>query len=227
MCVLRVCVHASPGLSRDRLEHMAHLPEPPSTAAFAPVIAFAIAILCSAIGLIFSVCLLLAEASASTLALFLFPAWLLSVDSMHALLHLYLQRRERVSGTSDLLYYATLVPEIGLQCCKLLHHLHVWFVHGLNFSIIDVLLFANTKVRPAPTYLPFGGAHPLMPPAHPPPFMSSWRAHRRWLSRRYTADVSPTETFSVRTPTSRNASAPPTPPSSSSSTTAAPSAGRR
>ena len=40
----------------------------------------------------------------------------------------------------------SLLPELGMQTCKLFHHVHVWYVHGLSFSVIDVLLLANTKL---------------------------------------------------------------------------------
>lgn len=134
------------GLARDRLEYMAHLPELPSAWAFGRVIGLAASILAASFGLS-ALCLsLLWEAPMSTLTLFLFPCWLLCADTAHALVHVYLQRAERLAGSSDLLYYAALVPELGLQCCRLAHHLHVWYVHGLSFSVIDVLLLASTKL---------------------------------------------------------------------------------
>ena len=70
------------GLSRDRLEYMAHLPELPRTSDFAPVVALALAILTSAIGLTVCGVTLLWEATVSTLVLFLFPAMLLTADSI-------------------------------------------------------------------------------------------------------------------------------------------------
>ena len=47
--------------------------------------------------------------------------WLIVADSMHTIVQCYLQRRERRRGSSDLLYYASLVPEFTMQCCRLLH----------------------------------------------------------------------------------------------------------
>ena len=73
---------------------------------------------------------LLIEASYSTIVLFLFPCWLVSADAVHGLIHIYLQRRERLPGTTDSLYYVSLIPELGMQTCKLFHHVHVWYVHG-------------------------------------------------------------------------------------------------
>ena len=107
---------------------MTHLPDLPRTSDFAPVVAFAFAILLAAIALIAGGITLLWDASVSTLALFLFPVWMLSVESIHALVHLHLRRRERLAGTSDLLYYVALVPEVAMQFCKLVHHVHVWYV---------------------------------------------------------------------------------------------------
>ena len=42
---------------------------------------------------------------------------------------LYFQMAERRSGgsdASDAVYYATLIPELGLGLSRLLHHLHTW-----------------------------------------------------------------------------------------------------
>ena len=43
------------------------------------------------------------------------------------------------------MYYASLFPELALHALRFLHHLHVWLVHGLSLSVLDVLLLANTK----------------------------------------------------------------------------------
>ena len=77
-----------------------------------------------------------------------------------------------------MLYYAAFVPELSMQAVRLCHQLHVWYVHGLAFSVIDVLLLANTKVRlpldlslassmlPVPTALL---SAPPSPPDYPTP----------------------------------------------------------
>ena len=44
-----------------------------------------------------------------------------------------------------MLYYASLLPELAMQAMRLAYQLHVWYVHGVSFSVIDVLLLANTK----------------------------------------------------------------------------------
>ena len=134
------------GLARDRLEYMMHLPELPSSWAFGRVLALMASILGTSLLLIALGFFLLWDASTSTLTLFLFPCCMLAADLIHALVQLYLQRAERLTGGSDALYYTALIPELGLQCCKLAHHLHVWYVHGLSFSVIDVLLLANLSL---------------------------------------------------------------------------------
>ena len=117
------------GLTRDRLEYMAHLPELPSLLSFAPVVCLALLILLLSVVLLAVSAALLIEASYSTIILFLFPCWLVSADAVHGLIHIYLQRRERLLGTTDSLYYVSLIPELGMQTCKLFHHVHVWYVH--------------------------------------------------------------------------------------------------
>ena len=134
------------GLARDRLEYMAHLPNPPASAAFVRVVCLEVSVVLITLGSIVGGCRLMSEASISTLLLFFFPQGLLAAETLHALVHLYLQRRERHEGTSDTLYYASLVPELCMQSCRLCHQVHVWYTHGITFSIIDVLLLANAKL---------------------------------------------------------------------------------
>lgn len=45
--------------------------------------------------------------------------------------------------SSDAVYYATLIPELGIGLSRLLHHAHIWYAHGVHFSVIDVLLLAS------------------------------------------------------------------------------------
>ena len=52
---------------------------------------------------------LLWDASTSTLTLFLFPCCMLAADLIHALVQLYLQRAEQLTGGSDALYYTALI----------------------------------------------------------------------------------------------------------------------
>ena len=101
---------------------------------------------------------------------------MLVADTLHALLHLYLQHHERIEGSTELSYYASLVPELSMQACRLLHQLHVWYVHGLSFTVIDVLLLANTKARatPLPPRRCLGPHSPPPRPTHP-----HARAHAR------------------------------------------------
>jgi len=139
------CLGLYSGLCRDRLDYMAHLPEPPSRWACARLLTFLGMVLLTAGATVLNGVQLMWEAGLSTLILFMFQCCLIIADGLHTLLTFYLQRRERRQGSSDVLYYASLIPEIGMQCCRLCHHLHVWYVHGLAFSVIDVLLLANTK----------------------------------------------------------------------------------
>ena len=85
--VLSLCA----GLARDRLEYMMHLPELPTPWAFGRVVGFAFAIFAVSLVLNAAGIILLWEASFSTLALFLFPCWLLSIDVLHSLVHVALQ----------------------------------------------------------------------------------------------------------------------------------------
>jgi hypothetical protein len=125
---------------------MIHLPEIPSRLAFARVVGLSCGVLGISVGLLVICMALLADTSLPTLLLFTFPCWHVTAEVLVSLTHIYLQRRERMGGSTETLYYASLVPELGMQLCRLLNHVHVWYVHGLSFSVIDVLLLANTKV---------------------------------------------------------------------------------
>jgi len=138
------------GLCRDRLDYMAHLPAVPSAWTYIRVLALQIGIISVAAAVLFLGGALLTEAGASALSLFFFQAAIILVDGFYTLMQAYLQWRERRAArsdtaSSDALYYATLVPELSMQFSRLCHYLHVWYVHGLSFSVIDVLLLANTK----------------------------------------------------------------------------------
>ena len=140
----------SSGLCRDRLEYMCHLPTRASAWSYARVIGLQVALGGGALGLACGVTALLRDAGASALSLFLFQCALLVVDCCHTIVQWYLRRREAVAASdaaSDALYYSVLLPELWLGLCRLCHHLHVWYVHGISFSVIDVLLLANTKAR--------------------------------------------------------------------------------
>ena len=134
------------GLCRDRLEYLCHLPNSPGVWTYVRLISLQLAIIATAAGLFVGSALLLREAGASLLLLFLFQCGMLLADGVHTLVQCFLQRYERRHHQrSDLLYYATLLPELSMQFSRLCHHLHVWYVHGLSISVIDVLLLANTK----------------------------------------------------------------------------------
>ena len=135
------------------------------------VIGLQVALGGGALGLACGVTALLRDAGASALSLFLFQCALLVVDGCHTLVQWYLRRREAVAASdaaSDALYYSVLLPELWLGLCRLCHHLHVWYVHGISFSVIDVLLLANTK---APTRPPARArrARRARPPRLSPP----------------------------------------------------------
>ena len=134
------------GLARDRIEYMAHTPTPPSRAAWVRVVGLEVCLILVVLGAVVGGVALMHEASASMLTLFFFPAALLGAETSHALVLAFLQQRERHEGSSDLMYYASLLPELSLQLCRLLHQLHLWYAHGVSFSVIDVLLFANAKL---------------------------------------------------------------------------------
>jgi len=134
------------GLARDRIEYMAHTPTPPSRAAWVRVVGLEVCLILIVLGAVVGGVALMHEASASMLTLFFFPAALLGAETSHALVLAFLQQRERHEGSSDLMYYASLLPELSLQLCRLLHQLHLWYAHGVSFSVIDVLLFANAKL---------------------------------------------------------------------------------
>ncbi|KAL1503646.1 hypothetical protein AB1Y20_012120 [Prymnesium parvum] len=133
------------GLCRDRLDYLSQVPDVPSRWVYVRVLSFLCAILATCVLIVVGGVMLMWEAGLSTLSLLMFQCCLIIADSTHTLMQFYLQRRERRQGSSDLLYYASLIPEVGMQCCRLCHHLHVWYVHGLAFSVIDILLLANTK----------------------------------------------------------------------------------
>ena len=134
------------GLARDRIEYMAHTPTPPSRAAWTRVVGLEVCLILVVLGAVVGGIALLHEASASMLTLFFFPAALLGAETSHALVLAFLQQRERHEGSSDTMYYASLLPELCLQLCRLLFQLHLWYTHGVSFSVIDVLLFANAKL---------------------------------------------------------------------------------
>ena len=67
--------------------------------------------------------------SGSTLTLFLFPCALLAVEIVHGFIHVYVQSRERLLGSTDALYYAGLLPELAVQLLRLCHYVHVWCAH--------------------------------------------------------------------------------------------------
>ena len=195
----------SSGLCRDRLEYMCHLPTRASAWSYARVIGLQVALGGGALGLACGVTALLRDAGASALSLFLFQCALLVVDGCHTLVQWYLRRREAVAASdaaSDALYYSVLLPELWLGLCRLCHHLHVWYVHGISFSVIDVLLLANTKARD-PARPPAAPARPLpaRPPARPraPPHPSPLSRRRRH-SRRYANGSSRTRTFASLMP---------------------------
>ena len=143
-CVIGICSLYA-GLARDRLEYMAHLPVAPTRWAYARIVGLQLSLLALAAYLVCAGIALLAEAGLSILLLFMFQAMCLVAEVTHALVHSYLSRRERLHGASGTLYYAALVPEIAMKALQLGHIVHVWWVHGVTFSVVDVLLLANTK----------------------------------------------------------------------------------
>ena len=218
----------SSGLCRDRLEYMCHCRRARRRGA-ARVIGLQVALGGGALGLACGVTALLRDAGASALSLFLFQCALLVVDCCHTIVQWYLRRREAVAASdaaSDALYYSVLLPELWLGLCRLCHHLHVWYVHGISFSVIDVLLLANTKARdparpPAAPARPPASPAPSAPPTPPP--LSRHRRH----SRRYANGSSRTRTFASPTPTCSVGTARRRKRSWKALTTAAPSAERR
>ena len=173
------------GLCRDRLDYLVHLPEAPSASRLAAVLVTQLLLLATTLGLLRTLCVVFADAGVSALALLLFQPAVVLLDGLFHLVQLQLQLRERRRGGaeagSDLAYYVTLVPELGLGVSTLLHHAHLWYARGLHFSVVDVLLLANTKAAfeslqggvpvPVPCRFPRRRPHAIagQPPPPPPP----------------------------------------------------------
>ncbi|EOD23133.1 hypothetical protein EMIHUDRAFT_195738 [Emiliania huxleyi CCMP1516] len=107
------------GLCRDRLDYLVHLPEAPSASRLAAVLVTQLLLLATTLGLLRTLCVVFADAGVSALALLLFQPAVVLLDGLFHLL--------------------------GLGVSTLLHHAHLWYARGLHFSVVDMLLLANTK----------------------------------------------------------------------------------
>uniref|UniRef100_A0A7R9W0Y7 RING-type domain-containing protein n=1 Tax=Chlamydomonas euryale TaxID=1486919 RepID=A0A7R9W0Y7_9CHLO len=52
---------------------------------------------------------------------------------------------ESWEGKGAVLYYTELVADVLVQAMTLAHYLHVWFLHGLSFQLIDAILFLDIR----------------------------------------------------------------------------------
>jgi hypothetical protein len=116
------------GLCHDRLEYLTLLPAL-AAGRHRRVIGAQCALLVITVGLIVCSTLVFHEAGVSALLLLFFQCIIMLVEVGSALIQCQLQHLSRshvYDGASDALYYAALLPELGVQLARLCHHLHVW-----------------------------------------------------------------------------------------------------
>lgn len=50
------------------------------------------------------------------------------------------------SGRERFFYHTELLADMAVHLLTLLHHVHVWLLHGMSFHLLDALLLLDTRV---------------------------------------------------------------------------------
>lgn len=48
-------------------------------------------------------------------------------------------------GKNSILYHTELLSDVLIMAMTLAHYLHIWFLHGPSFQLIDAILFLDVR----------------------------------------------------------------------------------
>jgi autocrine motility factor receptor len=49
-------------------------------------------------------------------------------------------------GRERFFYHTELLADVAVHLLTLLHHMHVWLLHGMSFHLLDALLLLDTRL---------------------------------------------------------------------------------